>query len=175
LVSNLGEPLKRSVRRLAMIYKFEDYSVQTGLLNSGEGHFAAIEEFPALVEAGQSVEEAVEKLRVAFVERLKYLHEIHRDVPRPGSGKAKIEFVPHDQIEVLRPLVELFWRDVLEQSYNHSYVSNESSLVDWEHAVTGGRPEIVARTLKRFAVDISDCYDGTVVDVLQKIKAHGVA
>ena len=158
-----------------MTYTFEDYSIQAGLLNSGEGYFAAIEEFPALLEAGESVDEAVQKLRAAFVQRLKYLTETGRDIPAPGSGKGKIEFAPNHQIKALRPLVDLFWRDVLDQSFNHSYVSNESSLVDWEHAVAGGRAEIISRALKRFGVDISDCYDATVVDVLQKIKAHGVA
>lgn len=157
-----------------MTNRFEDYSIQTGLLNSGEGYFAAIEEFAGLVEAGASVDEAIEKLRGAFTQRLQYLHDTNHDVPSPGSGKAKIEFAPNDQVEALRPLVDLFWRDVFDQSYDHSYVSNESALVDWEHCVPGGREEILSRALERFGVDISDCYDGSVVDVLRKLQPQHV-
>jgi predicted RNase H-like HicB family nuclease len=155
-----------------MTYRFEEYSVQTGVLRSGEGYYASIEEFPALVDMGQSIEEATANLRLRFDERIQYLNNIGSAIPVPSSGKAKIEFAPNDKVEALRPLVDYFWADVLGTSYNQSYVSNESKLEDWEHYISGGRAEIISRVVERFGIDISDCYDESVVNVLRKIDSH---
>jgi predicted RNase H-like HicB family nuclease len=155
-----------------MTHRFEDYCVQTGVLRSGEGYYASIEEFPALVDMGQSIEEAKANLRLRFNERIQYLNNIGSTIPAPGGGKAKIKFAPNDQIEALRPLVDYFWADVLGTSYSQSYVSNESKLEDWEHYVSGGRTEIISRIVERFGIDISDCYGESVVNVLRKIDSR---
>jgi len=149
--------------------KFENYKIQTGYTNAENIPYAGIEEFFALSALGATHEEAIEKLKVKFEERIKYMRERGQRIPLPGEREAP-RFAPNDQIEALRPFVDEFWLEILGTSYATSFVSNESKLNSWEHYVLGGRSSLIKKVKEKYSVDISDFYDEPIPIVLRRIQ-----
>ncbi len=149
--------------------KFEDYQIQTGYTNAENIPYAAIEEFFALSTLGETHEEAIEKLKVKFEERIKYMKEKGQRIPFPGEREAP-RFAPNDQIEALRPFVDEFWSEILGASYATSFVSNESKLSTWESYVSCGRPSLIQKVKEKYGVDISTFYDEPIPVVLRRIQ-----
>jgi hypothetical protein len=159
--STFGETMK---------HRFEDYTLRVGRTNAGNLPYASLDEFVCLVATGKTQEQAVEQLREAYAERLKFHQETGKPVPVPGSGPGVPAFAPDDEIQALRPLVEDFWREILGTSYGTSFVSNDSRLESWEHYCVGGRTEIIHRVQTRYGVDISGVYDEAIPIVLRLVK-----
>ncbi|MCL5281262.1 MAG: hypothetical protein M1376_15285 [Planctomycetes bacterium] len=150
--------------------KFEDYRIQTGYTNAGGFEESSIEEFFALGATGATHNEAIWNLRPEFEKRIAYLKERGEPIPLPGSGKGRARFAANDQIEVLRPLIDEFWSEILGTSYSTSCVSNESRLSTWDHYLSGGRAELIQKVKERYGVNISSCYDEPIPAVLRRIR-----
>lgn len=149
--------------------RFENYRIQTGYTNVGHVPYASIREFPSLVATGETPDEAIWNLRAVFEQCVRQMQEMGEPVPLPGSGRAKVQFAPNDQVEVLRPLVDEFWSEILGTSYSTSFVSNQSSLSSWDHYLSGGRIEVIERVKEKYGVDISAYYDEPIPFILRRI------
>ncbi len=150
--------------------QFENYKITTGYTNVGHVPYASIPEFFSLVATGETHDEAIRNLRPKFEQRIRQMQEKGESMPLPGSGKARAQFAPNDQIEALRPFVDTFWSEILGTSYATSFVSNESRLSSWDHYLSGGRSELIDRVKKTYGVDISSYYDEPVPIVLRRIR-----
>src|SRR5207244_9875908 len=100
-----------------MSWNFEDYTLETGFTNAEQMPFASLKEFFALAATGPTHEVAVEQLRVAFDRRVAYLREHGEPLPTPGGPPQKGTFANDDEIRSLAPVVEEFWREILNTSY----------------------------------------------------------
>ncbi len=149
---------------------FEDFEVKTGYTAAGHVPYASIEEFFALSSMGDTHAEAVQKLRLEFDERIRYMKQNCEQIPLPGSGRARARFAGNDQIESLRPFIDEFWEEILGTSYSTSFVSNESVLSSWDHYLSGGRSALIQRVKEKYRVNISAYYDEPIPVVLQRIK-----
>ena len=154
--------------------RFEDYEVETGYTNEGNVPYAAIMEFFALAELGDTHKQAKRKLKRSFYKRLEAMHQQGEAIPLPGSGPGPARFAPSDQIEQLRPFVDEFWEKILETSYEMSFVSNESRLSSWERYVAGGREALIERVMQLYGVDITEIYDEPISVVLRRVR-DGIA
>jgi predicted RNase H-like HicB family nuclease len=149
--------------------RFETYRIKTGYTNAGHVPYASIDEFFALTATGETHDEAIWNLRPKFEERVRQMQERGEPIPLPGSGKAKPQFAPNDQIEALRPLVDEFWSEILGTSYATSFVSNISRFSSWDHYLSGGRSELIQKVKEKYGVDISAYYDEPIPVVLRRI------
>jgi len=152
-----------------MGWSFDEYTLETGFTNAENLPYASLKEFFALVATGETHEEAIEKLRSEFEERLKFLRESGDEIPAPGSPKQKAKFASTERMEKLAVPAAHFLENVLGTSYATSFVSDESMLCDWEHYV-GDRQAVIDRTSSVYDVDISAVYDKPIADVLEYIK-----
>ncbi len=152
-----------------MSYRFEDYQVITGYTNTGNKPYAALEEFAALVAAGETPEQAIENLRHAYIQRIAFHEATGEPIPAPGSGKASVGFAPDDRIRELGLIVDDFWKNILGTSVATSFVSNESRLATWDY-YCGGRANLIRRVKQRYGIDISAYYSEPIHVVLKKLK-----
>jgi hypothetical protein len=152
-----------------VVPKFESYKVQWFSQASGQ-HLASIEEFFALVGAGSTEEQARRSLERVFNERVSRMARAGEAIPAPGSGRAKARFASTRQIEALGPFVDQFWSGVLGSRGDFKFISDETTLSEWENTIPGGRDEVIRRTYQRYGFDISPYYDGRAWEVLKRIK-----
>lgn len=152
-----------------MASSFDEYTLETGFTNEGNVPYASLKEFFALVATGESHEEAIEKLRVEYENRLEFLRNSGDEIPVPGGPKQKAKFASTERMDKLAVPAAHFLKNVLGTSYATSFVSDESMLRDWEHYL-GDRQEVIDRTIAVYGVDIGLVYDKPIADVLQYIK-----
>jgi hypothetical protein len=155
-----------------MSWTFEDYTLVAGFTSAGQIPVASLKEFFALAATGSTHEIAVEQLRLAFDRRVASLQERGEPLPTPGGPPEKGTFAKDDEIKSLAPVVEEFWREILNTSYATSFVSDESILATWEHYCHGGKQEIVERVKRYYGTDISDIYDLPIPHVLRSLTGN---
>jgi hypothetical protein len=154
-----------------MEYKFDDYKIHIIDSNNYPDKFVAyIEEFFNVIEIIDNKVDASEKLRPLFEKEIERLKESGEEIPKSGSGKAKITFSANDKIEKLRPFVDDFWDKVLGTSYSTSFVSNDSYFHDWEHYLNDDKDELIKKVNQIYSVDITSIYDKPIHEILTTIK-----
>jgi predicted RNase H-like HicB family nuclease len=152
-----------------MDWSFEDYEVGTGYTAHSHTPYAALAEFAALVATGDTHQDAIVNLRVAYEQRVRSMREEGRPIPAPGDQPESVGFASTERVDALAPFVAEFWERILRTSYSTSFVSDNSRFSSWEHYV-GGRDELIRRVRAVYGVDISDSYDEPIPDVLARIR-----
>ena len=148
-------------------YEIDNFKVHLSvIIHPPHPYVACIEEFPALVSLGKTIDKAVKNLKKAYFKRVKDLLKTGEKIPMPGSGKAKIKFWPNDKISTLRPFVDEFWEKVMGQNYISTFISDESIFLDFEDEKFITKEKILERTLNLYDVDISHIYDSPIYNIL---------
>jgi predicted RNase H-like HicB family nuclease len=155
-------------------WDFDDYPVEIySNENAGEDKVkfgARIVNWSVMVGHGETKQRALENLKESFK-----LFKDNNELPRPGT-KVPLRFALRQEIEDYEELAVDFFDKILKLNYYDCFVSDQSSLVDFE-SLDGDdkRKEFKIRTIKRikeiYGANITDTYDKYLVDVFNKIKS----
>ena len=119
-----------------------------------------------MVGFGQTKEEAFEDLRRRFNEHKSQ----HGKLLRPGT-KQHIEFAPTIEIERYEQIATDFFEKILDMDYHQCFVSDESSLWDFQTEETDASYH--RKINEVYGVDISDIESGELVQIFQRIAEKG--
>jgi hypothetical protein len=114
---------------------------------------------------GDTCDEAEQNLRETFA---KYRNS-HATLPRPGTG-APIEFAATDVVERHEELARDFMNRILSLDFDDCFISDESSLWDFN---TGETNEPYYRQIMLlYGVDVSDVEGAKLSLILERISSH---
>jgi predicted RNase H-like HicB family nuclease len=151
--------------------EFKDYRIHIVDAHNYPGQFVAyLEEFHNVQAIIDTQDKAEIVLSPLFDKEIKRLQEANETIPQPDSGKAKVTFASDDKIKALRPLVDDFWDKILGTSYSTSFVSDDSYFIDWEHYLSDGKNDIIAKVKTVYNMDIEPIYDRPIHEILTTIK-----
>lgn len=170
--------MDKIIKRLKSYFKkdwdIEDYPIEIYRNeNAGEDKVkfgAKVIEWVAMVGHGETKEKALEDLKERF-----RLFKGNNELPRPGT-KVPLQFASTKVIDSYEDLAVDFFEKVIGLSYHDCFVSDQSSLTDFEtmngvHEVDKFKQDTISKTRDVFGVDISDTYDKYLVDVFEQIRS----
>ena len=170
--------MEKIIKRLTSYFKkdwdIEDYPIELYLNeNAGEDkvkYGALIKGWSGMVGHGETKEKAFENLKESFK-----LFKDNNELPRPGT-KVPLQFALTEVIDSYEDIAVDFFEKVIGLSYYDCFVSDQSSLTDFEtmngaDKVDKFKQDTIAKTKEFFGVDISDTYDKFLIDVFEQIKS----
>ncbi len=169
--------MDRIVKRLSSYFKqdwdIEDYPIKIYTIdNEGESKIrfgALVKEWAGMVGHGETKEKAFEDLKENFK-----LFKDNNELPRPGT-KVPLRFALTSEIEPYEDIAVEFFEKILRLNYYDCFVSDESSLANFESLEGDENPsdfkdKILKRVLDNYNVDITNTYDKYLTVVFEKIK-----
>jgi len=169
--------MKKIIKRLTSNFKndwdIDDYPVKIYRnKNAGEDNVkygAMVVDWAGMVGHGETKEKAFEKLKENFK-----LFKDNNELPRPGT-KVPLKFALTREIESYEKVAVDFFDKILKLNYYDCFVSDESSLTDFESLEGDDNPDdfkkkIFKRVQDNYGIDITDTYDKYLTDVFDKIK-----
>ncbi len=124
-----------------------------------------------MVGHGETKEKALQNLKEHF-----RMFKENNKLPRPGTKKP-LEFALTNEIDNYEAVAVAFFEKILKLNYYECFVSDQSSLVDFESLEGDSNPDefrrkIITRVLDNYGLDITDVYDKYLIDVFEKIAYH---
>ena len=117
----------------------------------------------AMFGSGRSKNEALKDLENSF-ERYR---SANGTLPRPGT-EVPIQFASSDQIEKLEDVAVEFFPEILGYDFHGIFVSDESSVFDFDV----DEQETIAAINARYELHLTTLGDGNIVRILSLIKAR---
>ncbi len=96
--------------------------------------------------------------------KLETYKQQYRTLPRPGTH-VPLQFAPTDHIDQYEPIARDYLRRILNKDYDHCFISDESSLLDFF-----SDEDYVEKTRQIYGVDISDIADGNLVQIFKRLR-----
>jgi predicted RNase H-like HicB family nuclease len=165
--------IKRLTSYLKKDWDINDYPIELyPNENAGEDNVkygALIKGWSGMVGHGETKEKAFENLKEHFK-----LFKDNNELPRPGTN-VPLKFALTSELESYENIAVDFFDKILRLNYYDCFVSDESSLTDFESLEGDDNPEdfkskIIKRVSDNYGVDISDTYHKYLTDVFDKIK-----
>jgi predicted RNase H-like HicB family nuclease len=169
--------MEKIIKRLTSYFKkdwdIEDYPIELFFNENAaeeEVKFGAlIKNWSGMVAHGETKEKAFENLKENFK-----LFKDNNELPRPGT-KVPLQFALTGIIDDYEDIAVDFFEKVIGLSYYDCFVSDQSSLTDFEtmngvDKVDKFKQDTISKTKEFFGVDISNTYDKYLVDVFEQIK-----
>lgn len=169
--------MKKIIKLLTSYFKkdwdIDDYPIEIFRNeNAGEDKVkfgAKVIDWFAMVGNGETKEKALENLKESFK-----LFKENNKLPRPGT-KVPLQFALTEVIDSYEDIAVDFFEKVIGLSYHDCFVSDRSSLADFEtingvDEVDKFKRDTISKTKEFFGVDISDTYDKYLVDIFEQIK-----
>ncbi|UYN87566.1 MAG: hypothetical protein KIT51_04720 [Cyclobacteriaceae bacterium] len=169
--------MEKIIKRLTSYFKkdwdIDDYPIEIYRNeNAGEDKVkfgAKVIYWVAMVGYGETKEKALENLKESFK-----LFKGNNKLPRPGT-RVPLQFALTEVLDSYEDIAVDFFEKVIGLSYYDCFVSDQSSLTDFETMngtdnVDKFKQDTISKTKEFFGVDISYTYDKYLVDVFEQIK-----